>query len=137
MSPLRSGWYARATSSMYSAPRSLAIASWTGRGSGRVTRRIVRPSAAPPVAAAAPSSPASASSRRRDGSVGADICWTDQMARSATARQTSPVIEAEHRAACEPDRERDEPADQHERDDDRDPAGSHTTQFLAPNGWGS
>src|SRR5688572_27954854 len=77
---------------MYSAPRSRAIASWTGRGSGRVTRLIVRPRVAPPVAAAAPSTPARASSRRRDGSVGADIRRTDQVATRAIARHTRPVM---------------------------------------------
>ena len=81
-----------ATSSMYSPPRSRAIASWIGRGSGRVTRLIVLPRAAPPVAAAVPSTAVSARSRRRDGSVGADIRCTDQVAARPITRHTRPVM---------------------------------------------
>src|SRR5215211_5639555 len=76
---------------MYPAPSSRPITSWTGRGAGLAIVRIVRPSTAPPATAAAPRAPAVARTRRRPGSVGADIRATAHAPTSATERQTTPV----------------------------------------------
>ena len=55
---------------MYSAPRSFAIASWMGIGSGNVAERVARPSAPPTSNHAKLPSPASVRNRRRPGSDG-------------------------------------------------------------------
>src|SRR5439155_5291571 len=95
MSPERPGWYARRTSSMYSAPRSVAAASWTFPASGRVSLAATRPRAVPPMTQARPPRPVHSKNRRRDGS------WSSpRYPRPAAQRiRSSPTIHTTNPAA--------------------------------------